>query len=235
MTLALCHVPGRRLVCLRRLALPRGQGRMAGSAGTPWRRPAHRRQDRVTPSQGRAWERAVVKKTGAGRPERADHERAAERHDAGRGAVISPYPDGPLIVRGEFVITGRDGLPVASGRRTVALCRCGQSAGKPFCDGSHARTGFRPRSSPGQLGCRCPHGGMPVPARRKAHPAKTSRHARMTAGSGQARHLAPGSTTRRTRCQLRRPGRRPGGAHPPNTAGWVRWRSSPARTPTSGC
>jgi CDGSH-type Zn-finger protein len=84
-----------------------------------------------------------MKKTGADGPERAEQETAAERRDAERGAVITPYPDGPLILRGQFVITGPDGQPLPAGRRTVALCRCGQSASKPFCDGSHARTGFR--------------------------------------------------------------------------------------------
>src|ERR1700744_3229991 len=86
-----------------------------------------------------------MEKTGADGPERAERETTAERHDAERGAVITPYPDGPLILRGRFVITGPDGQPVQAGRRTVALCRCGKSANKPFCDGSHARTGFRAR------------------------------------------------------------------------------------------
>jgi CDGSH-type Zn-finger protein len=84
-----------------------------------------------------------MEKTGADGPERAERETTAEQHDAERGAVITPYPDGPLILRGRFVITAPDGQPVPAGRRTVALCRCGQSANKPFCDGSHARTGFR--------------------------------------------------------------------------------------------
>jgi CDGSH-type Zn-finger protein len=84
-----------------------------------------------------------MEKTGADGPELAERETAAERHDAEPGAVITPYPDGPLIVRGPFVITGPDGQPVPASRKTVALCRCGMSANKPFCDGSHARTGFR--------------------------------------------------------------------------------------------
>ena len=84
-----------------------------------------------------------MKKTGEDGPKQAERETAAERHDTERGAVITPYPDGPLILRGRFVITARDGQPVQAGRRTVALCRCGHSASKPFCDGSHARTGFR--------------------------------------------------------------------------------------------
>lgn len=63
---------------------------------------------------------------------------------AGRdGAVVSVYEDGPLIVRGDFVLTDQDGRPIPAERRTVALCRCGRSAVKPFCDGSHERTGFR--------------------------------------------------------------------------------------------
>jgi CDGSH-type Zn-finger protein len=62
---------------------------------------------------------------------------------AGDGAVVSVYEDGPLIVRGEFVIAAQDGRPIPAGRGTVALCRCGRSAIKPFCDGSHTRISFR--------------------------------------------------------------------------------------------
>lgn len=62
---------------------------------------------------------------------------------AGDEAVVTVYEDGPLIIRGRFAITGQDGQPIPAGRRTVALCRCGKSASKPFCDGSHERTGFR--------------------------------------------------------------------------------------------
>jgi CDGSH-type Zn-finger protein len=58
------------------------------------------------------------------------------RHPAAR---VTMYPDGPLIVRGDFVICAQDGEPVPTGP-VVALCRCGRSALKPLCDGSH-RTG----------------------------------------------------------------------------------------------
>ncbi len=53
-------------------------------------------------------------------------------------ATVTVYPDGPLILRGDFGLCGVDGSPIESGR-TVALCRCGRSAVKPFCDGSHRR------------------------------------------------------------------------------------------------
>ena len=56
--------------------------------------------------------------------------------------AIDPQPNGPLSVRGNLEITSGTGRVVA--RVTSALlCRCGGSAAKPFCDGTHARIGFR--------------------------------------------------------------------------------------------
>ncbi|WP_411700518.1 CDGSH iron-sulfur domain-containing protein [Conyzicola sp.] len=57
--------------------------------------------------------------------------------------TITPYENGPLIVRGDFDIRDADGRPVPAGRKTVALCRCGVSAIKPFCDGTHKLVGFK--------------------------------------------------------------------------------------------
>jgi CDGSH-type Zn-finger protein len=58
-------------------------------------------------------------------------------------ASIAAYPDGPFIVRGNVTITAPDGTPVARTRKTVALCRCGKSTIKPYCDGTHKLIGFR--------------------------------------------------------------------------------------------
>ncbi|WP_285114981.1 CDGSH iron-sulfur domain-containing protein [Leifsonia sp. fls2-241-R2A-40a] len=57
--------------------------------------------------------------------------------------VIVACPDGPLLVRGHIELTAPDGTPIEQHRRTVALCRCGVSAIKPFCDGSHKAIHFR--------------------------------------------------------------------------------------------
>jgi CDGSH-type Zn-finger protein len=57
--------------------------------------------------------------------------------------TITAYPDGPLLVRGNAEIRTSEGAEVARTRRTVALCRCGLSTIKPFCDGSHKASGFR--------------------------------------------------------------------------------------------
>jgi CDGSH-type Zn-finger protein len=63
-------------------------------------------------------------------------------------ATITPYRDGPLIVRGDFRLVDQDGAEIDPGRRTVALCRCGRSGIKPFCDGTHKRSGFSAPSAP---------------------------------------------------------------------------------------
>lgn len=62
--------------------------------------------------------------------------------------VVTPYEDGPLLLRGQFTLVTQGGRPIAPGRRTVALCRCGKSARKPLCDGTHKVIGFRAPSTP---------------------------------------------------------------------------------------
>ena len=57
--------------------------------------------------------------------------------------VITPYRDGPLLVRGPFRMVDQDGNEIAVDRETVALCRCGKSRMRPFCDGTHKLVRFR--------------------------------------------------------------------------------------------
>jgi CDGSH-type Zn-finger protein len=52
-------------------------------------------------------------------------------------------PDGPILVRGNFELVTPSGDPVPRQRKTVALCRCGASAIKPYCDGTHKLVRFR--------------------------------------------------------------------------------------------
>jgi CDGSH-type Zn-finger protein len=59
-------------------------------------------------------------------------------------AKITPISNGPLRIEGEFTIHDQQGNEFGlAGRTVISLCRCGQSANKPFCDGAHARTGFQ--------------------------------------------------------------------------------------------
>ena len=58
-------------------------------------------------------------------------------------ARITAYRDGPLLVRGAFRLEDQDGNPIVTPRDTIALCRCGKSRMRPFCDGTHRLVGFR--------------------------------------------------------------------------------------------
>lgn len=52
-------------------------------------------------------------------------------------ATITAYEEGPLLVRGSYRIADGNGDALELRRRTVALCRCGRSRIKPWCDGTH--------------------------------------------------------------------------------------------------
>lgn len=67
----------------------------------------------------------------------------SEALDARNGPLrIDPLADGPLQVQGNLEICSGTGRTVLR-TQNVRLCRCGGSANKPFCDGTHARIGFR--------------------------------------------------------------------------------------------
>lgn len=61
---------------------------------------------------------------------------------AGAALKVTLREDGPLKCSGPFEIAGADGSIAWRGTDT-ALCRCGASEKKPFCDGTHRRTGFK--------------------------------------------------------------------------------------------
>ena len=61
---------------------------------------------------------------------------------AGGELTIKPIKDGPLMLNGSVTIKNSSGRDAWHGDR-VALCRCGESANKPFCDGTHKQAGFR--------------------------------------------------------------------------------------------
>lgn len=71
-----------------------------------------------------------------------------ERLDGGEGelpqvpATVVPWPNGPMLVRGEVEVQDRHGDVFAATTR-AALCRCGASSNQPFCDLSHKEAGFR--------------------------------------------------------------------------------------------
>ena len=52
--------------------------------------------------------------------------------------------NGPLVIEGTVSLTDAEGnaFPIDSSKPAIALCRCGASENKPFCDGKHNQCGF---------------------------------------------------------------------------------------------
>jgi CDGSH-type Zn-finger protein len=73
------------------------------------------------------------------------------RRASSRKQEVSIMPDvsirtrenGPLLVTGPITLVDADGNQFnIAGKETIALCRCGQSKNRPFCDGQHKACGF---------------------------------------------------------------------------------------------
>lgn len=57
--------------------------------------------------------------------------------------TIRPSKNGPLIVEGVVELFDTDGNKIPLDKIRIALCRCGASSNKPFCDGTHSQIGFQ--------------------------------------------------------------------------------------------
>jgi CDGSH-type Zn-finger protein len=66
---------------------------------------------------------------------------------------ITARPNGPYLVEGDVEIYDPTGAKVdTSARPRIALCRCGASVTKPFCDGTHSKQGFQAAAQAALLG-----------------------------------------------------------------------------------
>jgi uncharacterized Fe-S cluster protein YjdI len=70
--------------------------------------------------------------------EKNEHPTASAPEDVPELRVM---PNGPLVFRGDFRITGTDGKELKA-MKIQSLCRCGESYNMPYCDGTHRKTGF---------------------------------------------------------------------------------------------
>src|SRR5580704_15199694 len=155
---------GAHVACRRRQALPRSarqhvrwQARLlravpASGAGAPLydhplrpRPRAHRDQraaGRASAREPRARTRAGSRGSDGYRrsplgafPRTSNHRRAMDE------VTIKVRESGPYLVRGPITLTDADGNPYTIETPNIALCRCGGSLTKPFCDGSHRTNG----------------------------------------------------------------------------------------------
>ncbi|MBI3911292.1 MAG: CDGSH iron-sulfur domain-containing protein [Armatimonadetes bacterium] len=56
---------------------------------------------------------------------------------------VTVRPNGPYVIQGPVQVVDWHGHPYPVSGPVTALCRCGHSENKPFCDGSHKRVGFQ--------------------------------------------------------------------------------------------
>ncbi len=63
--------------------------------------------------------------------------------------IITARTNGPLLVEGDITLVDQNGKAYTPPRPKFALCRCGGSANKPFCDGTHSKNGFVCPAQPG--------------------------------------------------------------------------------------
>ena len=142
-----------RRLCIHVGECTRARGELFVSGRDPWCDPGHGDLDTLS---------AVVERcpTGALAYTRADG--VAEAAPAANTIVVAGR--GPLYVRGELEI--EDAPADAPGLRTrAALCRCGRSATKPFCDNSHEESGFDDRGPIGDAGKPLAEHGGPLTVR----------------------------------------------------------------------
>ncbi|MDX1672510.1 MAG: CDGSH iron-sulfur domain-containing protein [Balneolaceae bacterium] len=67
--------------------------------------------------------------------------KGSDSEDTGGKLVLKVMKDGPVLVEGPYQFHSETAPPTSSTKKT-ALCRCGGSANKPFCDGTHKEIGF---------------------------------------------------------------------------------------------
>ena len=142
--------------CIHVAECVRGLPDVFKPGSVPWIEPAQAPADRVA---------EIVRRCPTG----ALH---YERHDGGAAETVPevnlvvPDPDGPFYLSGDIEVVAEDGVPVVRDTR-VALCRCGATKNRPFCDGSHWDAGF---DDAGRLG----KGGMPPQDTAHARPLKVA-------------------------------------------------------------
>ena len=57
--------------------------------------------------------------------------------------IIQATKNGPYMVNGIVILKDAEGKTNPTKTSPVALCRCGDSKNKPFCDGAHVKTNFQ--------------------------------------------------------------------------------------------
>jgi CDGSH-type Zn-finger protein len=109
----------------------RGLPAVFNTARRPWILPSGASADAIA---------AVIERCPTGALHYTRRDGGAPESPADQTTMV-PVPGGPLYVRGLIQLQSADGSLIVEDTR-VALCRCGQSQNKPFCDNSHLGSDF---------------------------------------------------------------------------------------------
>ncbi|MBI5812766.1 MAG: (4Fe-4S)-binding protein [Meiothermus silvanus] len=125
-------------LCIHAAECVRGLPEVFDTSRKPWIQPEQASAEAIA---------EVIRRcpSGALQYERLD---GGPQEPAPQSSSVRLVPDGPLYVRGPLTLKDPEGNVIFQGTR-AALCRCGASKNKPFCDNSHLETGFQ--APPGEL------------------------------------------------------------------------------------
>jgi CDGSH-type Zn-finger protein/uncharacterized Fe-S cluster protein YjdI len=118
--------------CIHAAECLRGLPAVFDTGRRPWILPTASSPDEIA---------AVITKCPSGALHYTRRDGGATEMPSGQLTIV-PRPNGPLYVRGCVQLRSADGNVIIEDTR-LALCRCGQSHNKPFCDNSHRGSGFR--------------------------------------------------------------------------------------------
>jgi uncharacterized Fe-S cluster protein YjdI len=120
-------------VCIHAAECVRGLPRVFDPQARPWIQPANAAPEDI---------RAVVGKCPSGALQFHAMSTTPTPPATPSGVTVTVKPNGPYLVQGGAKVCDVAGTVIKEGA-VLALCRCGQSGGKPFCDGTHGRVGWR--------------------------------------------------------------------------------------------
>ena len=138
-------------LCIHVGECTRAKGELFKSGRKPWGEPDRAEPDEVA---------EVVRRCPTGALTYRRKDGGAEETAPGANTVVISN-NGPLYVSGELKIDGAaDDMPGV--RYRAALCRCGDSSNKPFCDNTHEKKEFRDRGAIGDTGPGIESSGGPL-------------------------------------------------------------------------
>ncbi|RQO71900.1 hypothetical protein DBR43_11755 [Pedobacter sp. KBW06] len=119
-------------VCIHSKICWQGLAEVFNPAERPWIKPKAATTDQII---------AQIKQCPSGALSYYLNDQAEESQECHAESIVEAISNGPLLVYGNLIVKDKDGNETRKNKVT-AFCRCGASANKPYCDGTHTKIGF---------------------------------------------------------------------------------------------